>query len=677
MKTQRSFLFAASVVVVLAGCGSGGGGGSSPTPPPVTPPSSGPSPTCTGSGTYSVVADTTVFVGKAAGAVLAGCTGSVSEVQWTQTGGPAVTLLSDKTQAISFEPPSPGTYVFSVRFNDATGGLVTAAVATTAVAPPTPSSIVVRSDQAVRKGGNVSLRAWPAAATGDTITWTQIAGPTVTLDTSDPNKALFVAPDVTQDTALVFRVTRRTSAGVSDSDDVMVLVENYAQAPADPANTGPFVFSDTHVSRVYPYRAGGPFAAALVRCTFEANLQYFGPGANLCPLSTLPFLHQTTGGAVPTVSQIMDRVVVSHDWMGQAFEDFLTTQAPDDLKRLFNGVTAVVIGAHVRPSFYYALTGAIYLDADNFWLTPEQRDVIDETPDYRTNFDKDLQYSSAWRYTSTQNGVTSSIFVTYPETSRIARTQSYLLAEAGWLLYHELGHASDFLPPAQRGTLNANLTLSAWGVIGPLYTARSLPSDQLSATFPLLSQPMFGLAQVKYQGATATAEQRTYTPDIVGAFFAPDRATDDYNYTTTREDIAMVFEEFMMVRNHGWRRDIAFTDKINASTTGSTLVVRWGQRGRIGETSVKPRAQLAVSQLAPWVLNADPNAVNNLPAPIQMRPGDSWTGNLALPAPPAAASIQALRAPLDFESERAMLLRDVGRHHGGNPNDRVLKALGR
>jgi hypothetical protein len=57
-----------------------------------------------------------------------------------------------------------------------------------------------------------------------------------------------------------------------------------------------------------------------------------------------------------------------------------------------------VIGAHVRPSFYYALTGAIYLDADNFWRTADERDVIDEAPDFRSDFDRDLQYSGLWRY---------------------------------------------------------------------------------------------------------------------------------------------------------------------------------------------------------------------------------------------------------------------------------------
>jgi hypothetical protein len=683
MNRRPSRFFAAVVVGVLAGCGGGGGGGSAPTP---VPPLTGSSPTCTGSEAFSAIADVNAVVDKAAGAVVAGCAGPITNIVWTQTGGPTgVTLLSAKSQAISFEPPVAGNYTFSVSFDDATGVRRTANVSTLATAAASPFVVHARVDQAVRKGGKASLRAWPAAAAGESITWTQTAGPLATIDTTnvDQNRLLFTAPQVVRDTALVFRVTKRGPSGETDSDDVMVLVENYEQAPADPASTGPYVFSESHVSRVHPYRANGPYAPALVRCTYEANLQYFGTNANMCPLSALPFLHQTTGGGVPTVSQIMDRVVVSHDWMGKAFEDFLTTQlnGNDDLKRLFNGVTAIVIGAHVRPSFYYALTGAIYLDADNFWLTAEQRDVIDETPDFRSDFDRDLIYSSAWRYTSTTNGTTQSIFVNFPATSRIARDQSYLLAETAWLLYHELAHASDFLPPAERPRLGNDLSLSAWGFIEPLYTAGTLPSNQLNANpaYALQNSEMRGLAEVKFVGATATALQRTYTPDMVAGFFAPDRATDEYGYhPSLREDIAMVFEEFMMARNHQWRRDAAFTDKITSTTTGADLIVRWGQRGRVGDTNVKPRAQFVVGQLAPWVLAVDPNAVQNLPPPLQMRPGESWTGNLALPAPLGGmAGIQSLRRPLDFGLERAMLLRDVGRHHGATPNDRFVKRLGR
>ena len=661
------------LAIVLAACGGGDDSGSTRPPPtgllfPIIPAS----PTCTGIEEFSAVADALVAVGSPAGAVVAGCTGPIINVQWTQTAGPAVTLMSAKTQAISFEPPSEGTYSFTVTFTDAGGAQRSASVSVnaSAIAPV----VQVRVDHAVREGGNVSLRAWPALASGETNTWMQVNGPPVRLDTSDPNRVLFVAPEVTRDTALKFRVIRRTASSEA-SDDVFVLVENYEQAPADPNGTLPFVFSDVHVSRTHPYRAGGPFSSVLVRCTYEANLQYTGGATNLCPLSTLPFLHQTTAGAIPTVDQIMDRVVVSHDWMGETFEQLLRTQASQDMLRLFNGVTAIVIGAQVRPSFYYALTGAIYLDADNFWLTAAQRDVINEAPDFRSDFDRDLMYSSVWRYT--QNN--QNIFLPFPATSRISRDVSYLLAEAGWLLYHELAHASDYLPPSVRAGLNTSL--SAWGNISPRYEARQLPSDQMTVSFPLQSAPLAGLAQVKFFGATADATQRAYTPNDVANFFAADRATDEYNYSTTREDLAMTFEEFMMVRNHTWRRDVAITDKIGPSTTSSSLIVRFGQRGRIGDAAVKPRAQLAVQELAPWVLQADANAVANLPAPIAMRAGDSWTNNLIVPAPPSdLLGPLSVRTPLDAASDRALLARALvgahGHHGPRTPNERWLKRTG-
>jgi hypothetical protein len=182
---------------------------------------------------------------------------------------------------------------------------------------------------------------------------------------------------------------------------------------------------------------------------------------------------------------------------------------------------------------------------------------------------------------------------------------------------------------------------------------------------------------VKFQGATADAAQIAYTPTQVGTFFSGDRANDEYNYSTTREDIAMVFEEFMMMRNHTFRRDVAITDKITPTTTSSNLIVRWGQRGRIGEASIKPRAQLAVQNLAPWVLQADANAVTNLPAPIAMRAGDSWAGNLVLPGPPGAFA-SALRAPISLEEDQQLLSRALSGSRGHwTPNERWLRRVGR
>lgn len=649
---QRIVRFGAAGLVALGLAACGGGGSSSPPPP-------SPAPLVCGSGstTVSAFAESSVAVGKAAAAVVANCaaTGALTNVRWTQTAGPAVALLSDKSQAISFEPAAAGVYGFRVDYVDAAGSAGSTTVSVNAAAPAGASTVIARVDQAVRKGGKVSLRAWPALAAGETQTWTQLDGPAVALDASDPNRVLFTAPDVNVDTALRFRVTRRSASGATDSDDALVLVENYAQAPA---GSSTHVFEGLHVSRVYPYKPASPFAANLVRCVFDAPLQYAGPGKNACPLATLPFLHQTTNGAEPTVGQIMDRVLVSHDWMGAAFEQFIAGADKADIRRLLNGVTAIVIGAQVRPSFYYALTGAIYLDADNFWLTPEQRDVINEAPDFRSDFDRDLAYSGVWRYTLNNNN----IFLPWPATLRLPRTVDYLLYESGWLMYHELAHASDFLPPATRGALDN--AASAWDNLGPRFQASQLPSDELARSLPLQSTEMRALAQVKFQGATATPTQRAYTPQQVGGFFSADRSTDEYNYSTTREDIAMLFEEFMMFRNHGVRRDVAITDKIGPTTTGATLIVRWGQRGRVAETAVRPRVKLAVGSLAPWI---DPASVDAFPAPLAMRAGESWNANLVLPAPPSGVGAAAVRTPASKAEDAYLLERAQRRDRGGIP----------
>jgi hypothetical protein len=106
------------------------------------------------------------------------------------------------------------------------------------------------------------------------------------------------------------------------------------------------------------------------------------------------------------------------------------------------------------------------------------------------------------------------------------------------------------------------------------------------------------------------------------------------------------------------------------------LIVRWGQRGRIGEASIKPRATLVLQNLAPWVDTAE---VTNLPAPIAMRVGDSWAGNLVVPAPPGAlATLQ--RIQLEPEEDRRLLMRALtGSHHRGHrsPNERFLRRVGR
>lgn len=613
---------ALALSLALAGLLVGGCGGSGD-PPAEAPPSAD---TCALAGTaQAIVVKAPVQVGQSAGAALAGCTGAIEAPTWTQTAGPAVLLPAAKTQAISFDPSAAGRYAFRVDYRAPDGQArsenIAFDVAPAATAGP---QLALRTSHAVRMGGNVSVRAWPQPQPGDSvhsIAWQQLEGPAVTLDTTDSHVALFVAPTVVRDTIIRLRATLATTLGRSASDEVLVLVERHAQAAAGDAAA---LWAGNHVSRVFAYRPGSPYAAVLARCVYDSGLGT----ATLCPLAQLPFLAQevaAAGGTVPSIEQVMDRVVVSHEWAGRNFETFLREHDADGrFRRLLMSTTAVVIGAQVRPSFYYAVTGAIYLDADNFWLTPEERDTVNEAPDYRSGFGGTLQYATLWRYV---RGSTS-LFQFFDPRQRVTRGTSALRDEAGWLLLHELSHALDFLPPTAYAGLDAGA--SPWGNIAPRYQARQLASDLVPALYPLASAEMAALAQVRFLGATATSAQAAWTPAQVAGFFTADLATDDYAYASPREDVAMALEEFLMQRWLGVRRDFAIVPR---DATGQvSFNVQWGQRGRIGEAALRPRLRAIVRELVPWM---DPAEVEALPAPITMRSGDSWTANLALPGPPA------------------------------------------
>jgi hypothetical protein len=598
---------AAALSLGLAGCG---GGGTATDPAPQPPAAAA---ACDGGVAVATVQSAGALVGKQAAAGLLGCTGAIIDPQWTQTSGPPVSLLSAQTQLIHFEPGEAGTYGFRVTYRDALGQAGSKDVTVPITASASKALAVVRNHQAVRMGGNVSIRAW--ATSGEAVqgvSWVQLDGPSVELRTVDSLARQFVAPVVTQDSLLRLRATVTTASG-TDSQDVLVLVEKYDQAPDDSAG---HVWSGSHVSRVHPYLASGPYASQLTRCVYDAALT----AGTVCTLGQLPLLGQETNGALPSAEQVMKHVVVSHDWLGANFESFLRTNDPQgDFRRMLMSTTAIVLGAHVRPSFYNPATGAIYLDADNFWLTPAERDTIDEVPDFRRDFGNGLAYANLWRYAKANQR----LFQYWDPQQRVTRTQSDLLAESGWLLYHELSHAGDFIPTSLYATLGQADTPN--GVTGGRYQRSELVSDRLHAGYPLTSPEMQGLTEVKYFGSTPTPVQAAYTADQVSGFFAPDFATDPYAYSDPREDLAMTLEETLMSLRLGAQRDVAFVPNDSSGILFDD--VRWGQRGRAGDPRLRARIKLVAAEVSPWLDSAAPDT---LPAPVAMRVGESWTANLTL-----------------------------------------------
>lgn len=193
------------------------------------------------------------------------------------------------------------------------------------------------------------------------------------------------------------------------------------------------------------------------------------------------------------------------------------------------------------------------------------------------------------------------------------------------LLYHELAHANDFMPPAELANLSSNLSvLQALESVAGNWVSNELYNDT-----PATSQLMLDLANTRFRTGEPTDLQKTFGAALVGSEHANDVPNHFYGYSTRREDLAMMFEAVMMKRNFDVDMDIAYLDVPTAADPGcNDYKVGWGKRNLIGSASVKNRAQFVADKILPEL---DWNAfVQNLEADTDMVAGDGWCENLVL-----------------------------------------------
>lgn len=540
------------------------------------------------------------LVGESIELILAG---NISDINWQQTSGPQTNILANNAKVAAFTANEAGDYSFEVSYLDANNTRATKTTDFTVTNQIKP--ITARLSHTAREGNKVSLRAW-STSTNLSYQWQQVDGPNVSLSNySAGDEAIFFdAPSVSSDTRIVFQVSADID-GTTYTDKVSVLVE-------DSENISNSAYFDERVASVYPYNRQSQYKDVLVPCVYSNSLN------SSCLLADLPLIAQDT--TTPTVDDIMDRLVVSHDWMGVRFREFLENEDPhNDFKNLLRATTAVVISYDVRPSFYWAATGAIYLDANNFWLTPDERDTINEAPDYRAGFGSELQFVMPWRYVK-DNNYANFFFASNTRFNRLPEERFYRLAS---LMYHELAHANDFFPKTEWFSHSGDTSILSAA------TSTNFESDKLAAAYPLASDEMRALARVSFHGDTANATQRAYQPQDVTQFFSPDDATDYYNYSSLREDYAMLFEELLMQNRFNVYRDVAVTNQPTGdSISGSDYIINWGQRGRVGEADIKPRVKYVTNRILPE-FDAD-SALNNVIAPIPMTQGDNWIEALTI-----------------------------------------------
>lgn len=604
------------LTALLSACGGGSSDSSQPTTPVVTPPTSTAS-------AEIIQVDENIVVGQSIDLALFSPDEEISNISWQQTAGEDITFYAGNSKVIGFTPTLAGDYSFSVNYTD--GNNAQQSLSYDFTVNTDKALLTARLGHAVVEGNSVSIITYALAnESGNNISqaslkWSQTAGPSVTFTdpATDGKVAVFFdAPNVDKDTLLQFTVSGEAD-GQTYNDNISILVEKSDIAvAARGSNTSPF---EDRKASVFLYNSDSPAGQKLIDCVYSNKASY----ANSCTFAETPLIAQIT--STPTVDDIMDRVVVSHKWMGDQFKKFLETydNEHNDFKNLLRATTAIVLSYDIRPSFYHAYTGAIYLDPSDLWETPDQRDTINQAPDFRAAFGSDLQFEMPWRY------VKNNEYASYysPLSERITRSLSASLYDFSYLLYHELAHANDFFPSTKWSTYSNSSNFLT--VVNAAFNAQEIQSDELQKTYPLDElyasggqNEMTKLGQVRFQGANATDAQKAFTPDDVANMFKTESAPQFYSYSSTREDYAILFDAFMLKVRYNVSRDVAVSDQAYDQ-------IFWGQRGRIGEEWIKPRVEFVATRILPELTLA-PQLVESLEPPTPLDISNNWRASVSI-----------------------------------------------
>ncbi|WP_318475475.1 hypothetical protein [Photobacterium leiognathi] len=314
------------------------------------------------------------------------------------------------------------------------------------------------------------------------------------------------------------------------------------------------------------------------------------------------------------ISDIEQRLFVSHPWMAESFLSVLST-LPSSLLPLFRSVSAIVIADDVRPSFYSANTATIYIDPRYLWRDEEEWLTIVPKDDFRDQYQANVSFLAV-----RQNVDSAGIPVQWRSdtfsASNTTRTIEQLQPALFRLLVHELAHANDLLPPSLLSSLSPKRT------IYQNITATTPLNQSLYEQLPLQDALLFNVADVLYQGASPSDAVSELTAAQAGAHFETEGASDLYSYSNGREDLAMLFQSYMMHEHWGLQDQFLFLSQNEQMTEGcERYSVEWGQTGRMFDPLVYERMILVAEALLEIEL---PIRFTVVLEATSIPPGTSW-----------------------------------------------------
>ena len=127
------------------------------------------------------------------------------------------------------------------------------------------------------------------------------------------------------------------------------------------------------------------------------------------------------------------------------------------------------------------------------------------------------------------------------------------------------------------------------------------------------------LAEVSFHGATPTFSQTQLEAETIGERFEFDGAADYYAYASLPEDVAMLFEAYMMYQQYQAVVDVAFLAEPNiADPYCNDYKIGWGQRDRLADSNVKARAQRVAERILMRDLSVEFSYIAATPEPLTL-----------------------------------------------------------
>ncbi|HAH03659.1 hypothetical protein AB6D20_004370 [Vibrio splendidus] len=356
-----------------------------------------------------------------------------------------------------------------------------------------------------------------------------------------------------------------------------------------------------------------------------------------------------------TIEQIQERLVVSHQWMADSFIEALKEINDQDLLNLFKPLNSIVISYDIRPSFYTTSTASMYIDPKYVWRNKSEWDSIHKQEDYRNGFQTEFKFDKAQRYVHEATNDYISYSNTYTPLRNESREANHIAPGLFRLLSHELAHANDFL---QEHDLTQ---IPSYGYITNYIHPLKKLNHELIERDPLTSNLLKKAAQIAFQGESMTNEIRRLTGEVAGDAFEADKAAAFYSYSSPAEDVAMLFEAYMMYKKYRALSDVAFLSIPQIEDYScNDWKVQWGQRSRLSDNDVQDRAVFVASGIlgkSELTIRAE---LSSLPAaPEVLSVGQGWCSSQKfMDVNPEARSVISAASMTGF-SENTRYLEDL------------------